>query len=69
MGIRIDWSWIIPIIVVAIILYLIIGGVIILRAEALCLEQGFPSSSVTWNLKSYCISLYDAKPIVVPLVR
>jgi heme/copper-type cytochrome/quinol oxidase subunit 4 len=71
MGARIDWELIITTLlglaVIAIVLYLIIGFIFMCRAEAMCLEQGFPSSSVVWNLKSYCVSFYDAKPVVVPL--
>jgi hypothetical protein len=75
MGARVDWAdlldWVVTIIgiciLIAIVAYILIGVVVILRAEALCLEQGFPNSSTVWNLKSYCVSFYDAKPVVVPL--
>ena len=67
MGIRIDWSWIILAIVVCIVLYLVSGCVVLCNTEAQCLEIGFPSYSVTWNLKGYCISLHDASAVVAPL--
>ena len=71
MGVRIDWdlisSIVILTIVIFIVVYLVTGCAIIFNTEAQCLELGYPSGSVTWNLKSYCISLYDAKPVVVPL--
>ena len=73
MGIKIDWDWVTTILISCIViggaLYLLIWAILIFRAEANCLILGFPNSVVTWNLKSYCASLYDAKSVVVPLLR
>lgn len=67
MGIRIEWSWIVLFIIVVIVLYILAWVVLMFRAEANCLVLGFPNSTVVWDLKSYCVSLYDAKPVVIPL--
>lgn len=36
-----------------------------LSTEARCLEQGYPKSAVTWNLKSYCMNLEGSVTVAV----
>lgn len=36
-----------------------------LRANANCLEAGYPKATVTWNLKAYCMNMQGAVTVRV----
>lgn len=46
---------------------LVVGLVVSSRAEAQCLAAGYPGSSVTWNLRAYCVKRVNQTDVVVPL--
>ena len=37
--------------------YVLILLVVIAAAKVDCLENGYPETTITWNLKTYCINL------------
>ena len=40
---------------------------VMMGAESLCLEAGYPRATVTWNWKTYCVREENEYEIVKPL--
>lgn len=64
----IDWGFVSLILIL--VTTLAITGIVLavsLRADKLCLEQGWANSKVTWDLTTYCIREENEYEIVKPL--
>lgn len=48
-------------------LYAVIFGITDVRTQRTCLDRGFPSYEVLWNLNQYCIKRVNQTDIVVKL--
>ena len=57
--------FIIMIIIGLLILWLAIGVGYSLRADAICLDKGYPRSQITWNFNTYCSTLDGAITVKV----
>lgn len=50
---------------VVLLVWLLLMLPFLLNVEAKCLERGYPKSSVTWNFKTYCMTLDGAVTVRV----
>lgn len=46
-----------------------LGAILVVETQtkSVCLQRGYPGSSVTWNFHRYCIKRVDQTDVVVPL--
>ena len=40
--------------------YVLILVVVVSAAKVVCLENGYPETTITWNFKTYCINIDGA---------
>lgn len=52
---------------VALIVYVLVGIVASARLDARCAKLGWPSSSFTFTLESYCVARTNQTDIIIPL--
>ena len=53
-------------VLVLLLVFIVVGLFATMRAEAICLEAGYPKAAVTWKFDIYCKSYEGA---VTPIVR
>ena len=67
----VDWWKIIMTAIVVVgslfLVYMLVSLVVLIRAEAFCLEHGYNEAATGFNLKPYCSKLVNATHVVVPL--